>query len=118
MSTDSVLHVKISCLRLSLMQRLDGANPNFIPTPYRLFNVKSTFDENLYTTPLDKTSLSKKQMADAERIAAEIESKSSNNIHIREERNMVSFLMIILPFPGLLGKLCRKILQEISEQFE
>lgn len=51
--------------------------------------MKSTFDENLYTTPLDKESLSREQMARAERMAAEIEGKSSSNIHMREERNMV-----------------------------
>ena len=55
----------------------------------RLFNVKSTFDENLYTTPLDKDSLSREQMARAERMALEIEGKTSSNIHMREERNMV-----------------------------
>ncbi|CAN0404704.1 unnamed protein product, partial [Hapterophycus canaliculatus] len=55
----------------------------------KLFNVKSTFDENLYTTPLDTGSLSREQMARAERMAAEIEGKTSSNIHMREERNMV-----------------------------
>ncbi|CAN0277191.1 unnamed protein product, partial [Ectocarpus fasciculatus] len=55
----------------------------------RLFNVTSTFDENLYTTPLDTGSLSREQMAHAERMAAEIEGKTSSNIHMREERNMV-----------------------------
>lgn len=55
----------------------------------RLFNVKSTFDENLYTTPLNKNALTNAQMAHAERMAAEIEGKTSNNIHMREERNMV-----------------------------
>lgn len=60
-----------------------------LPMLARLFNVKSTFDENLYTTPLDMGSLSREQMAHAERMAAEIEGKTSSNIHMREERNMV-----------------------------
>lgn len=63
----------------------------------RLFNVTSSFDENLYTTPLDKTTLTRDQKARAERIAAEIESKSSNNIHMREERNMVRCSFVRLP---------------------
>lgn len=57
---------------------------------HRLFNVTSTFDENLYTTPLNKNALTTAQMAHAERMAAEIEGKTSSNIHMREERNMVS----------------------------
>ncbi|CAM9830872.1 unnamed protein product, partial [Ectocarpus sp. 6 AP-2014] len=56
----------------------------------KLFNVTSTFDENLYTTPLDTGSLSRAQMAHAERMAAEIEGKTSSNIHMREERNMLT----------------------------
>lgn len=66
----------------------DGPTPLRLPS-CRLFNVTSTFDENLYTTPLDTGSLSRAQMAHAERMAAEIEGKTSGNIHIREERNMV-----------------------------
>lgn len=55
----------------------------------RLFNITSSYDENVYTTRLDKSALTKDQRARAERMAAEIESKSSGNIHMREERNMV-----------------------------
>ena len=61
---------------------------------FRLFNVTSTFDENLYTTPLDKGSLSMEQRAHAERMAAEIEGKSSSNIHMREA---VSYTHLTLP---------------------
>ena len=61
----------------------------YLGDAHRLFNVTSSFDENLYTTPLDKGSLSMEQRAHAERMAAEIEGKSSSNIHMREERNMV-----------------------------
>ena len=51
------------------------------------FNVKASFDENLYTTKLDYKSLDAKKLADAERIAKEIESTTSSNIHLMEERN-------------------------------
>ena len=39
----------------------------------RLFNVKNTFDENLYTTKLDVSKLTKEQIEKTERIAKEIE---------------------------------------------
>lgn len=51
------------------------------------FNVKATFDENLYTTQLDLSSMDSAKLAEAERIAKEIESTASSNIHIAEERN-------------------------------
>lgn len=75
----------------SAFQRIQPPPPlPAVPLAFpRLFNVKSTFDENLYTTPLDTGSLSREQMARAERMAAEIEGKTSSNIHMREERNMV-----------------------------
>jgi LsmAD domain len=53
----------------------------------RLFNVTSTFDENLYTTPLDRSKVTSSQQRTAERIAYEIESGMSANSHMREERN-------------------------------
>ncbi|CAN0078593.1 unnamed protein product, partial [Discosporangium mesarthrocarpum] len=56
-----------------------------------LFNVKSSFDETLYTTPLDKGSLTQQQRDAAERMASEIEGKASCNIHMREERNRVRY---------------------------
>ena len=51
------------------------------------FNVKASFDENLYTTKLDLSSIDASQRAEAERIAKEIESTSSTNMHVAEERN-------------------------------
>lgn len=55
-------------------------------TNQRLFNVKSTYDENLYTKKLDKSALSKEQLEHAERVAREIESSTTTNIHLLEER--------------------------------
>ena len=54
-----------------------------------LFNVSASFDENLYTTELDKSRMDAKKIAEAERIAREIESTSSSNIHVAEERGHV-----------------------------
>jgi len=51
-----------------------------------LFNVNATFDENLYTTQLDTSQLDAKKMAEAERIAKEIENTATKNIHMAEER--------------------------------
>jgi hypothetical protein len=52
----------------------------------KLFNVQSSYDENIYTKKLDKNSLSKAEMDKADRIAREIESTTSDNVHIKEER--------------------------------
>ncbi|KAL7534411.1 hypothetical protein ACHAXR_005859 [Thalassiosira sp. AJA248-18] len=50
------------------------------------FNVKASFDENLYTTKLDVTNIDRQKRAEAERIAKEIEGTVSSNIHVAEER--------------------------------
>ncbi|QSL66027.1 hypothetical protein MERGE_003164 [Pneumocystis wakefieldiae] len=56
----------------------------------KLFGVKSEFDEDLYTTKVDKSHPSYKQReADAARIAQEIQQSSTNNIHIAEERGFI-----------------------------
>ncbi|KIX08091.1 uncharacterized protein Z518_02746 [Rhinocladiella mackenziei CBS 650.93] len=53
----------------------------------QLFGAKSTYDENLYTTTIDRNSPSyKRREAEAERIAREIEGTASTNPHVREER--------------------------------
>jgi hypothetical protein len=46
-------------------------------TNKRLFNVRSSFNEDLYTKKLDLTSTTKEQIARADRIAKEIEGSSS-----------------------------------------
>ncbi|KAL9189087.1 hypothetical protein ACHAXT_011577 [Thalassiosira profunda] len=50
------------------------------------FNVKASFDENLYTTALDHSNIDAKKRREAERIAREIEGTVSTNIHVAEER--------------------------------
>mmetsp|Transcript_12623 Transcript_12623/g.46115 ORF Transcript_12623/g.46115 Transcript_12623/m.46115 type:complete len:474 (+) Transcript_12623:332-1753(+) len=54
----------------------------------RLFGVKSSFDENVYTTRLQKpkTEEDHRREREAERIAREIESEKSSNPHLLEER--------------------------------
>jgi hypothetical protein len=55
----------------------------------KLFGVTSSYDENLYTTKLDKTKLSTEQSAKAERLAREIEKQATTNFHLQEERGQV-----------------------------
>lgn len=51
------------------------------------FGVKTTFDENLYTTRLDKSSsFYKERSQEAERLSREILGEECTNIHLAEER--------------------------------
>jgi hypothetical protein len=53
----------------------------------KLFGVKSTYDENLYTTSLDKKKLTKEQIEEAQRIAdAILGGDDTDNLHVKEER--------------------------------
>jgi hypothetical protein len=54
-----------------------------------LFNVQDTYDENLYTTELDKSQIDTRKRAEAERIAKEIENTKSTNLHVAEERGHI-----------------------------
>ena len=57
----------------------------------QLFGTHSTYDENHYTTTLDRSSESyKRREANAARIAREIEGAGSTNAHLREERGHVA----------------------------
>lgn len=72
---------------------LEGDNSktewNQFETNARLFNVKSTYDENLYTKKLDMSTVTKDKLAEAERLAREIESSTTSDIHLQEERGQV-----------------------------
>lgn len=60
-------------------------------TNSQLFGAKSTYDENLYTTAIDRTAPSfRRREAEAERIAREIEGATSSNAHMREERGQAT----------------------------
>ncbi len=53
----------------------------------RLYGLKSDYDENLYTTTIDRSHpLYKQRAAAAERTAREIESSGTMNAHVAEER--------------------------------
>ena len=55
----------------------------------QLFGLKSDYDENIYTTRIDKQNPQYQQrLAAAEKIAQEIDAGSATNVHMREERNM------------------------------
>ncbi|XP_031498203.1 polyadenylate-binding protein-interacting protein 3-like isoform X2 [Nymphaea colorata] len=53
-----------------------------------LFGVKSTFDEEIYTTKLDKGPQMKELEKEALRIAREIEGEQTQDIHLAEERGV------------------------------
>src|SRR5690606_22117259 len=55
----------------------------------RLFGVKTDFDENIYTTKLDKSHpLYRQREQQAAKIAKEIEMGSAMNAHVAEERGL------------------------------
>ncbi|KAJ6845053.1 polyadenylate-binding protein-interacting protein 4 isoform X3 [Iris pallida] len=53
-----------------------------------LFGVKSTFDEELYTTKLERGPRMRELELKASRIAREIEGEDTNDLHLAEERGM------------------------------
>ncbi|KAI9701453.1 MAG: hypothetical protein M1836_001508 [Candelina mexicana] len=62
---------------------------NQFETNERLTGMKSDYDETIYTTSIDRSNpLYKQRAAAAERIAREIESGSTMNAHIAEERGL------------------------------
>mmetsp|Transcript_106582 Transcript_106582/g.208981 ORF Transcript_106582/g.208981 Transcript_106582/m.208981 type:complete len:739 (-) Transcript_106582:162-2378(-) len=67
-----------------------GKNWDQFEANKRLFNVKDTYDENLYTKRLDLKSMTAEQIARADRLAREIEGSASTNIHLQEERGQVT----------------------------
>lgn len=68
---------------------LSGQNKNWdqFEANERLYGVKSDYDENIYTTAIDRSSpLYKQREAAAEKIAREIEASNTFNAHVAEER--------------------------------
>lgn len=56
----------------------------------QLFGVKSDYDENIYTTRIDRTHPDYRQKeAEAQRIARDIEGATASNAHVREERGVL-----------------------------
>jgi len=59
-------------------------------TNEKLFGITTDYDEEIYTTALDRTKADfKKREQEAIKIAAEIEKASTDNIHLAEERNQI-----------------------------
>ncbi|KAG7389120.1 Ataxin 2-like [Phytophthora pseudosyringae] len=57
----------------------------------KLFGVVSSYDENIYTTKLDKSKISTEQSRAAEKLAQEIERQSAaGNFHLQEERGQAA----------------------------
>lgn len=55
----------------------------------QLFGVKSDYDENIYTTRIDRSNPSyREREAAAIRLAQDIEGTPTTNAHVREERGM------------------------------
>ena len=57
----------------------------------KMYNVVSTYDENLYTTKLDKNKISEEDKKYADKMYKEIMSSSKNekNVHILEDRRII-----------------------------
>ncbi|KAI9376800.1 hypothetical protein BJX61DRAFT_3820 [Aspergillus egyptiacus] len=56
-----------------------------------LFGATSSYDENIYTTAIDRSDPAYKQkVAEAARIAREIENSEVDNAHVREERGLLA----------------------------
>lgn len=56
----------------------------------QLFGLKSDYDENIYTTRIDRSNPSyREREAAAIRLAQDIEGTSTSNVHMREERGMI-----------------------------
>jgi PAB1-binding protein PBP1 len=77
----------------STMTELEGSSNGKSNEPFnqfdvnkRLFGVQSTYSEDIYTKSLDTSKMTKAQLEKAERLAREIESQQSSNIHMQEER--------------------------------
>jgi hypothetical protein len=60
-------------------------------TNERLFGAKTSYDEHIYTTRIDRSDPTYRQkQVEAARIAAEIEGTDVDNAHMREERGLVA----------------------------
>ena len=80
-----------------------GANWDQFAANEQRFGVRTTYDEDLYTTKLDK-GRAKMSAAEADRIAAEIEGLgSSASRHLMDERNAAAALDEVGSGPGWMG---------------
>ncbi|XP_052113869.1 phosphomevalonate kinase ERG8-like [Arachis duranensis] len=68
----------------SLREQKSSAEPLQVETNEALFGVKSTFNEELYTTKLEKGPQTRELEKQALRIAREIEDKETQDLHLAE----------------------------------
>lgn len=70
------------------LEHSDGAWDQFQANEQK-FGLRTDYDENIYTTRIDKGNPRyRQQEAEAARIAREIEGTSAENAHVREERGL------------------------------
>lgn len=67
-----------------------------------LFGVKSTFDEELYTTRLERGPQTRELEREAQRIAREIEGEQTHDLHLAEVRLRLDWVFFHLSFLCLL----------------
>ncbi|KAJ7549197.1 hypothetical protein O6H91_07G045100 [Diphasiastrum complanatum] len=70
----------------STFQSTWNRNWDQFETNKALFGIESTFDEELYTTKLERGPQTREREREAWRIAREIEGQSTRNLHLAEER--------------------------------
>jgi len=71
------------------LETAGGADWDQFEANERLYGVRSNYDEEIYTTSIDRSSpLYKQRAARAEKIAREIEGDSTTNAHMKEERGL------------------------------
>ncbi|KAJ5946659.1 hypothetical protein N7454_003498 [Penicillium verhagenii] len=69
----------------------DSSGWDQFETNERLFGAKTSYDENIYTTVIDRSDPAFRQkQVEAARIAREIEGADTDNAHMREERGLVA----------------------------
>lgn len=76
-------------LDLTLEKSTSGRTWDQFAVNERQFGIKTTYDENIYTTPIDKSHPQyKERFAKAEKTAKEIEGSATTTAHHAEERQM------------------------------
>ncbi len=71
---------------------LNGARGTWdqFETNERLYGLKTNYDENIYTTSIDRSHPSyKERAAAADRLVREIEGSTTTNLHVAEERGFL-----------------------------
>ncbi|CAN6244343.1 unnamed protein product [Urochloa humidicola] len=76
------------CLELEKYDRKGNRSWDQFETNAALFGVKSTFNEEIYTTKLEKGPHMRELEKHASRIAREIEGEDTKDIHLAEERGL------------------------------